>query len=385
MCYFGTNNRLLIYALCVILPTGQWGTPHYSQPATEERKLYGAIGHIKHWKLCLGTLMCYFGTNNRLLIYVLCVILPTGQWGTPHYSQPATEEWLHLTGHVKHIEYWKPCLGTLMCYFGTNNRLLIYALCVILPTGQWGTPHYSQPATEEWLHLTGHVKHIEHWKPCLGTLMCHFGTNNRLLIYAVCVILPTGQWRTHHYSQPATEEWLHLTGHVKHIEHWKPCLGTLMCHFGTNNRLLIYALCVILPTGQWRTHHYSQPATEEWLYLTGHVKHIEHWKPCMGALICYFGTNNRLLIYALCVILPTGQWGTPHYSQPTTEEWLHLTAIWGTWNTLNIENHVWGAWCVISVCVIFPNRPASEEHPITPKRPLRNGCIWQHFGARERQ
>ena len=163
------------------------------QPATEERKLYGAIGHIKHWKPCLGTLMCYFGTNNRLLIYALYVILPTGQW-TPHYSQPATEEWLHLTGHVKHIEHWKPCLGTLMCYFGTNNRLLIYALCVILPTGQWGTPHYSQPATEEWLHLTGHVKHIEHWKP--------------LLIYALCVILLTGQWGTPHYSQPATEEWL---------------------------------------------------------------------------------------------------------------------------------------------------------------------------------
>ena len=191
MCYFRTNNRLLIYALYVILPTGQWGTPHYSQPATEERKLYGAIGHIKHWKPCLGTLMCYFGTNNRLLIYAFCVLLPTGQWGTPHYSQPATEEWLHLTGHVKHIEHWKPCLGTLMCYFGTNNRLLIYALCVIFPTGQWGTPHYSQPATEEWLHLTGHVKHIEHWKPCLGTLMCYFGTNNRLLIYALCVTFPT--------------------------------------------------------------------------------------------------------------------------------------------------------------------------------------------------
>ena len=137
--------------------------------------------------------------------------------------------------------------------------------------------------------------------------------------------------------------------------HWalKTCLGTLMCYFGTNNRLLIYALCVILPTGQWGTPHYSQPATEKWLHLTGHVKHIEHWKPCLGALMCYFGTNNRLLIYALCVILPTGQWGTPHYSQPTTEEWLHLTAIWGTWNTLNIENHVWGGWCVISVCVIF--------------------------------
>ena len=25
----------------------------------------------------------------------------------------------------------------------------------------------------------------------------------------------------------------------------------------------------------------------------------------------------------------------------------------------------------------------SEEHPITPNRPLRNGSIWQQYGARE--
>ena len=195
--------------------------------------------------------------------------------------------------------------------------------------------------------------------------MCYFGTNNRLLIYALCVILPTGQWGTPHYSQPATEE-RKLYGAIGHIKHWKPCLGTLMCYFGTNNRLLIYALCVILPTGQWGTPHYSQPATEEWLHLTGHVKHIEHWKPCLGTLMCYFGTNNRLLIYAFCVILPTGQWGTPHYSQLATEEWLHLTAIWDTWNTLNIENHVWGAWCVISVCVIFPTGRPVRNTPLLP-------------------
>ena len=36
------------------LQTGQWGTPSYSQPATEERQLYGAIGHIKHWKTMSG-------------------------------------------------------------------------------------------------------------------------------------------------------------------------------------------------------------------------------------------------------------------------------------------------------------------------------------------
>ena len=144
---------------------------------------------------------------------------------------------------------------------------------------------------------------------------------------------------------------------------------------------------------------------------------------------------------------PIGQWGTPHYSQPATEEWINLTALWGTWNTSNIENHlrgprcvifdhiiqsrclsyswdyqpaseehhftpnremrnggfmgrygtldieshVWGPWCVISGQIILSwylhhvwySQPASEEHAITPNRPLRNGCIWQQYGARE--
>ena len=139
-----------------------------------------------------------------------------------------------------------------------------------------------------------------------------------------------------------------------------------------------------------------------------------------------------------------GQWGTPHYSQAATEEWIHLTALWGTWTTINIENHfggprcvifdhtikfrclsnrggsqpaseerpllptghrgtlaVWGTlnienhvrvtWCVISGQIIVSwyihdvwySQPASEAHTITPNRPLRNGCIWQHFGARK--
>ena len=183
-------------------------------------------------------------------------------------------------GHVKHIKYWKPCLGAPMCYFGKKSSL-IYALCVILPISQWGTPHYSQPPTEERkLYVCGAIGHIKHWKPCLGTLMCYFGTNNRLLIYALCVILLTGQWGTPHYSQPATEEWLHLTGHVKNIEHWKPCLGTLMCYFGTNNRLLIYALCVIrtpnrpvrntplLPTGHWEMAAFDRARETHWALKT---------------------------------------------------------------------------------------------------------------------
>ena len=160
--------------------------------------------------------------------------------------------------------------------------------------------------------------------------------------------------------------------------------------------------------------------------------------------MCYFGTNNPFLVYAPCVILPTGQWGTPHYSQPATEEWMHLTALWGTWNTLYIENHLGLARCVIfnhiiqSRCLSYRGdsqtaseqrpllateerrlygaighikhwrpcvwdlmcyfgtnnlswhmhhmwyyQPVSEDHPITPNRPLRNGCIWQQYGARE--
>ena len=36
--------------------------------------------------------------------------------------------------------------------------------------------------------------------------------------------------------------------------------------------------------------------------------------------------------------LPTGQWGTPIYSQTATEE----RQLYGEKGTLNIENHVWG-------------------------------------------
>ena len=82
------------------------------------------------------------------------------------------------------------------------------------------------------------------------------------------------------------------------------------------------------------------------------------------------------------------------YSQPASE--VHPITpnrpprngcIWrGTWNTLSIENHVWGPWCVISgqiivswyIHYVWYSQPASEEHPITPNRPLRNGCIWRN-------
>ena len=151
--------------------------------------------------------------------------------------------------------------------------------------------------------------------------------------------LPTGQWRT---PLLPTDHWgtAAVRGGRAH-QTLKTMSGALMCYFSTNNCLLIYALWVILPTSQWGPPHYSQPATEE-RQPYGVLGHIKHRKQCLGALTCHFGTNNPFLIYASCVILSTGQWGTPYYSQPATEEWLHLTALWVTWNTSKNENHLEG-------------------------------------------
>ena len=158
-------------------------------------------------------------------------------------------------------------------------------------------------------------------------------------------LLPTGHWGMDAFDS--------TMGHVKHIKRWKPCLGALMCYFGTNNRLFIYYVRYSQPASEERpllpTSHWGMAAIDNNMW---HVKHIERWKPCLGVLIGYFATNNRLLMHALCVILPSGQKGTAHYSQSATEEWLYLTVIWGTWNTLNIKNHVWGPWCVISGQII---------------------------------
>ena len=177
-------------------------------------------------------------------------------------------------------------------------------------------------------------------------------------------------------------------GHVKHIKYWKPCLGALMCYFGTNNRLLIYALCVILPTGQWGTPHYFQPATEEWLHLTAiwgtwNTLKIENhvwgtWCVISGQIILSWYMHH------VWYSQPAGQWGTPHYSQPATEEWMHLTALWGTWKTLNIENHLGGPRCVIFAHMIqsrsLPNRggsqPASEERPLLRTGHWGTAAVW---------
>ena len=161
--------------------------------------------------------------------------------------------------------------------------------------------------------------------------------------------------------------------------------------------------CVI--SGQiivsWYMHYvwYSQPASEE--------HPITPNRPLRNGCI-WQGTWNTLSIEnhvwgPWCVIL--GQiivsWYMHYvwYSQPASGEHpitpnrpLRNGCIWqGTWNTLSIENHVWGPWCVILGQIIVSwymhyvwySQPASGEHPITPNRPLRNGCIWQQYGTRE--
>ena len=137
------------------------------------------------------------------------------------------------------------------------------------------------------------------------------------------------------------------------------------------------------PNRPVRNTHYSQLATEE-RQLYGAIRHIKHWKPCLGALMYCFGTNNPFWIYALCVILPTGQWGTHHYSQPATQERQHLTAIWGTWNTSSIENHLGEPRCVIfdhiiqSRCLSYggDSQPVSEEHPLLPTGHWGTAAVW---------
>ena len=211
MCYFGTNNPFLIYPLF-------W----YSQPATEEHLItpnrplrigtfdsnIGHVKHAKHWKPSRRAWMCYIWPYNSILMSVLWGRLPTGQWGTPSYSQPATEE-RQLYGKIGHIKHWKPCLGTLMCHFGKNNPFLMYALCVILATGHWGTPHY--PLTGHWGTAAfdcnlGRVKHAKHWKPSLGPRCVIFDhtIQSRCLSYGgdsqpaseEHPLLPTGVWGT---------------------------------------------------------------------------------------------------------------------------------------------------------------------------------------------
>ena len=58
-----------------------------------------------------------------------------------------------------------------------------------------------------------------------------------------------------------------------------------------------------------------------------------------------------------------------HYSQPATEERRLYGALIVSW-------YIYDVWY---------SQPASEAHTITPNRPLRNACIWQHFGAGKTQ
>ena len=156
-----------------------------------------------------------------------------------------------------------------------------------------------------------------------------------------------------------------------------------MCNIWPNNSILMSVLWGDTHNRPVRNTRYSQLATEE-RQLYGAIGHIKHWKPCLGALMCYFGTNNPFLIDALYVMLPTGHWETLHYSQPDTEERQHLTAIWGTWNTANIENHLGGPRCVIFDHIIRSrylyyggdSQLASEEHPLLPTGHWGKAAVW---------
>ena len=110
---------------------------HYSQPATEERQLNGAIRHIKHWKPCLGP-WCVISGQIILSWYVHYV------W----YSQPATEE--HLINHMIQPR----CLS-----YGGDSQSASEEH-PLLPTGHWETAAFDCNM--------GRVKHTKHWKPSLG-------------------------------------------------------------------------------------------------------------------------------------------------------------------------------------------------------------------------
>ena len=182
-----------------------WGG---SQPASEEQRLYGAIGHIKHWKPCQGDPMCYFGTNYRLLIYPWCVILPTGQWGTPPLLPTSHWGTAALWGDKAHwtletLSGWPDVLfrdkyafldTCIIC--DTPNRPLRNTS--LLPTGHWGMDAFDT--------TMGQVKHIKHSKPSRGAQMCNFWTYNSNPMSAYRgdsqpaseerPLLPTGHWGT---------------------------------------------------------------------------------------------------------------------------------------------------------------------------------------------
>ena len=133
----------------------------------------------------------------------------------------------------------------------------------------------------------------------------------------------------------------------------------------------------LLPTGHWGMDAFDS--------TMGHVKHIKHWKPSQGPRCVIFGDRiqSRCLSYRgdsqpaseERPLLPNGHWGT--------------VAVWGDWTHWTLKTC--GPWCVISRQIIISwymhyvwySQPASEEHPITPNRSLRNRFIWQHYWARE--
>ena len=183
------------------LPTGQWGTA----------AVWGDRAHQTLKTMSGGPDVLFRDKYSFLDICIICdtpnrpfrniPLLPTGHWGMDAFDT--------TMGQVKHIKHWKPSRGAQMCNFWTHNSNLISAdrgdsqpaseERPLLPTGHWGTTAvWGDRAHSTLRTLSG------------GPDVLFRITNNRLLIYPWCVILPTGQWGTHHCSQSAAEEWMHF-------------------------------------------------------------------------------------------------------------------------------------------------------------------------------
>ena len=190
-------------------------------------------------------------------------LLPTGHWGTAAFD--------NNTGHVKHAKHWKPSRGALMCNICPYDSTPMSVLWGRLPTGQWGTPSYSQPATEK-RQLYGEIGHIKHWKPCLIIVWgprCVI--SGQIIFPDICImcdtpnrplrntLLQTGHWGTAAFDCNM--------GGVKHTKHWKPSLGPRCVMFDH----IIQSRCLSYEGD-------SQPASEEHPLLpTGHWGRAAVW------------------------------------------------------------------------------------------------------------
>ena len=242
----------------------------------------------------------------------------------------------------------------------------------LLPTGHWGMAVFDSNMR--------HVKHIKHWKPSRAPRRVTFDH----IIQSQCL-----SYRGD--SQPASEEhpitpnrplrngciWQHYRACETHqtLKTISGCLDVLFWTTWFNPDVCLIEETPNQPVRNTQFLPISHCGTAAVFGDRAHqtLKTMSGWS-----------VISEQIILSLCM----------HHvwdSQPATEEWLHLTAIWGTWNTLDIENHHGGPWCLISrpkivswnMHYVWYSQPDTEEHIITPNRTLRNCCIWQQYEARE--